>query len=66
MFTHGNRNGETIGEMLGENFYYGALDSARVCDLLTNNGFEILTFTENYSEPTTGTRDLLVTARKTK
>ena len=66
LFTHGNREGEITGEMYGETFYYSALDSARVCDLLTNNGFEILTFTENYSEPTTGTRDLLVTARKTK
>lgn len=66
MFTHGNRNGETIGEMLGETFYYGALDAARVRELLAENGFEILTFTENYSEPSTGTRDLLVTARKTK
>ena len=47
MFTHGNRNGETIGEMLGENFYYGALDSSRVRELLAENGFEILTFTEN-------------------
>ena len=63
LFTHGSRKGEITGEMYGETFYYGALDSARVCDLLTNNGFEILTFTENYSEPTTGTRDLLVTAR---
>ena len=66
LFTHGNRNGETIGEMLGENFYYGALDSSRVRELLAENGFEILTFMGNYSEPTTGTRDLLVTARKTK
>lgn len=49
-----------------EHLYYGALDASRVRDLLTDNGFEILTFTENYSEPTTGTRDLLVTARKTK
>lgn len=52
--------------MLGENFYYGALDSARVCELLAENGFEILTFMGNYSVPSTGTCDLLVTARKTK
>ena len=64
LFTHGNREGEITGEMYGETFYYGALDSARVCELLTNNGFEILTFTENYSEPSTGTRDLLVVAKK--
>ncbi len=66
LFTHGNREGEVTGEMYGETFYYGALDASRVRELLAENGFEILTFTENYSEPTTGTRDLLVTARKTK
>lgn len=66
LFTHGRTSGEVTGEMYGETFYYSALDSARVRNLLTNNGFEILTFTENYSEPTTGTRDLLVVARKTK
>ena len=66
LFTHGNREGEITGEMYGETFYYSALDASRVRDLLANNGFEILTFTENYSEPTTDTRDLLVTARKTK
>lgn len=66
LFTHGSRKGEITGEMYGETFYYGALDAARVRELLAENGFEILTFTENYSEPSTGTRDLLVTARKTK
>lgn len=66
LFTHGNREGEITGEMYGETFYYGALDSSRVRELLAENGFEILTFMGNYSEPSTGTRDLLVTARKTK
>lgn len=66
LFTHGNREGEITGEMYGETFYYGALDASRVRELLAENGFEILTFMGNYSEPTTGTRDLLVTARKTK
>lgn len=64
LFTHGNREGEITGEMYGETFYYGALDAARVRELLAENGFEILTFTENYSEPSTGTRDLLVVAKK--
>ena len=64
LFTHGSRKGEITGEMYGETFYYSALDAARARELLAENGFEILTFMGNYSEPTTGTRDLLVTARK--
>lgn len=64
LFTHGSRKGKITGEMYGETFYYGALDSSRVRELLAENGFEILTFTENYSEPSTGTRDLLVVAKK--
>lgn len=53
MFTHGSRDGEISGEMFGETFYYAALDSARVRELLEENGFSIITCIENYSEPVT-------------
>lgn len=64
LFTHGCTDSCVQGEMLGETFYYSALGAQRVRELLTQNGFEILSFIQGYAEPTTGTRDLLVTARK--
>ena len=64
LFTHGKQNGEMTGEMYGERFYYSALDSNEVNNLLCKNGFKILLFTENYEEKTTGTRDLLIVAQK--
>lgn len=64
LFTHGSRDGEISGEMFGETFYYAALGSARVRELLGYNGFKIISFIENYSEPSTGTRDLFVVAKK--
>ena len=65
MFTHGKHNGTVTGEMFGERFYYSALDTAEVRGLLTRSGFAILDATEDYREPTTGDRELIVTARKT-
>lgn len=64
MFTHGKTDGEVVGEMFGEKFYHSALDLERVKELLKESGFEIVQCLENYSEKTTGTRDLLVVAQK--
>lgn len=64
LFTHGKSDGEVTGEMFGQTFYYSALDVGEVRSLLIANGFEILSLQENYSEKSTGTRDLLVVARK--
>lgn len=65
LFTHGKTEGEMTGTMYGERFYYSALDTEEVRTLLLSNGFEILLCTENYEEKTTGTRDLLIVAKKT-
>lgn len=64
MFTHGKECGKTSGEMFGERFRYAALGSDEVTQLLVQNGFDILRKETDYSEATTGTRDLLVFARK--
>lgn len=64
IFTHGKKDGEIYGEMMGQTFYYGALDAEEVKKILISEGFEIISFTENYKERTTGDRELLVEARK--
>lgn len=65
MFTHGDEHGETQGEMFGETFYYAALSSQEITALLQENGFKVVRMQKDYKEPTTGTRDLLVFAKKT-
>lgn len=64
IFTHGKKDGEIYGEMMGQTFYYSALDAEEVKKILISEGFEIISFTENYIERTTGDRELLVEARK--
>ncbi len=64
LFTHGKEDGEIVGEMWGEPFYYSALNVKKVHSLLRQNGFEILLSQENYKEVTTGERDLLIVAEK--
>ena len=64
LFTHGKSRGSVKGEMMGQSFYYSALDVKDVKKLLIDNGFEIVNLIEDYQEKTTGTRDLLVIARK--
>lgn len=64
IFTHGKKDGEIYGEMMGQTFYYSALDAEEVKKILIYEGFEIISFTENYIERTTGDRELLVEARK--
>lgn len=64
MFTHGKENGEISGEMMGKTFYYSALSAQEVLFLLKQNGFETLRAETDYKELTTGTRDLLIFAKK--
>lgn len=64
IFTHGKKDGEIYGEMMGQTFYYSALDAEEVKKILMSEGFEIISFTENYKERTTGDRELLVEAKK--
>lgn len=52
--------------MWDEPFYHSALDLKTVHNLLIQNGFSILTSIENYQEETTGSRDLLIIAKKSK
>lgn len=66
LFTHGNKTGEVQGEMFNEKFYYSALDSDILKELLNEAGFVIEKFIEDYKEETTGSRDLLVVAKKIK
>lgn len=66
LFTHGKTDGEVVGEMFGEKFYYSALDLDHLKNLLNKSGFEIVQCLENYKEKTTGTRDLLIVAQKSR
>ena len=63
-FTHGKRDGKATGTMLGETFHYASLSSGKVFSLLEQNGFEIVSSEEDFAEPVTGDRELMVTARK--
>ena len=64
MFTPGKENGEGSGDMMGKTFYYSAFSLDVTLPLLKQNGFATLRAVTDYSEQTTGTRDLLVFAKK--
>lgn len=64
MFTHGKDRGEVENPMFGETFGYAALGLDELLRALKRNGFQIVRFEKNYKEKTTGTRDLLVFAKK--
>lgn len=64
LFTHGLRRETITGEMFANTFLYSALDKDELQEILRRQGFEILQWTENYQERTTGTRDLFVVAQK--
>ena len=66
LFTHGKTDSEIISTMWDEPFYHSALDLKTVHNLLIQNSFSILTSIENYQEETTGSRDLLIIAKKFK
>lgn len=65
LFTHGRVTGSVQGTMYGEPFFYSALDGDILKSCLSKAGFEIVRFVENYSDPVTGTRDLVVLAQRT-
>lgn len=64
LFTHGKEDGEITGKMFNTLFYYSALSIENTHKLLKDNGFNIIYSIENYKEETTGTRDLIIVAKK--
>ena len=64
LFTHGREQGTVHGTMFSHEFVYSALDGEQVRRLLSEQDLEIVSWQEDYEEATTGTRDLLVVARK--
>ncbi len=64
LFTHGKVDGSIQGKMFEQTFYYNALDACVVKQLLEENSFQIISWLENYEDKNTGTRDLLVIAKK--
>lgn len=64
LMTHGKKHGEIQGEMFGQPFYYSSLATQEYVTLLQTLGMTILSIQEDYQEKTTGTRDLLLIAKK--
>lgn len=64
LFTHGKLNSEIIGTMFNQKFYYSALNIDELKTIFSKIGLKIIFLAENYQEPSTGERDLLVIARK--
>ena len=64
IFTHGNRNDETVGTMFNQKFYYSALKTEEIVNVFAEVGLKAVSVIENYKEQTTGERDLLVIAQK--
>ena len=64
LFTHGKSDGEINGVMWEHDFYYSALNCSDVVELLNKNSFKIVSIVENYSDPTSGQRDLFIIAQK--
>lgn len=64
LMMHGKDHGEIEGEMFGKVFYYALLSVAEVEEHLRNHAMEVVQKHMDYAEQTTGTRDLLLIARK--
>lgn len=64
LMTHGKKQGEIKGEMFGSTFTYSSLDVSTYRHQLIKQGMDILTLMEDYKEKSTGTRDLLLIAKK--
>ena len=64
LFTGGKERGSCRGEMFEETFYYAALDTREIIELLEKNGFEIVQIETDFKEETSGTRDLFAIAKK--
>ena len=52
--------------MFGEKFFYAALDRDDLIGCLEKAGLGIVELYEDYSDPVTGERDLLVLAKKSE
>ena len=63
LFTHGKSDSETAGAMYGKNFYYSALDTNDVKNLLLTNNLGMVLSIENYKEKNMD-RDLIIIAQK--
>jgi predicted TPR repeat methyltransferase len=50
LFSHGDAEDEHTNPMMGESFYYSALPKEMVCQILQDNGFEIIYVYKDYKE----------------
>ena len=66
IFTHGLEKGTVKGTMFDNEFIYSALSKEELLNTLKENDLEIIRWEEHYQEPTTGDRNLLVIAKKTR
>jgi 2-polyprenyl-3-methyl-5-hydroxy-6-metoxy-1,4-benzoquinol methylase len=66
LFTHGRKTGEITGEMFGTLFSYSSLDQNDYQNLLTSQGLSLHRVETPYQHPSTGSRDLLMVAKKQK
>lgn len=64
LFTGGKERGSCRGEMFDQTFYYAALDTQEIIELLEKNDFKIVQIETDFKEETSGTRDLFVIAKK--
>lgn len=64
IFTYGKQEGEITGTMFGQQFYYSSLGIEKLKLALDRNSFEILSFSVDYKEETTGERDLITIVKK--
>lgn len=64
LFTHGKKMGEITGDMFGTTFSYASLDQVDYQHLLTSQGLSLLRVEAPYQHPSTGSRDLLIVAKK--
>jgi UDP-2,3-diacylglucosamine pyrophosphatase LpxH len=63
LFTHGNTDGEITGKMFGETFYYSALKTERVHELLKRANIKVELSVEKYQEKNMD-RNLVIIGKK--
>lgn len=64
LFTAGKSEGESQGEMFGQPFTYSSLDYHKTFQILKEEGLVILSYTLDYKEKTTGSRDFIALAKR--
>lgn len=64
LFTHGKKTGEITGEMFGTTFSYSSLNQSDYQMLLASQGLSLLRVEAPYLHSSTGSRDLLIVAKK--